>query len=342
MKTACFDFELPEEAIALRPAEPRDSARLLEVGATMAHHVFRDLPRLLRPGDALVLNDTRVVPTRLAGRRGEARVEVTLHKELGPGDWRAFARPARRLRPGDTVAFGPGFAAEVVDKTPEGEVRLRFADAAGFAEVLQRHGRMPLPPYIRRPVDAGDAASYQTVYAAADGAVAAPTAGLHFTHELFRRLDEAGIRRIMLTLHVGAGTFLPVKTENAEDHRMHAEYGSLSEDAAGAINATRDTGGRVVAVGSTALRTIETAAGEDGRVRPFRGETELFILPGYRFKAVDVLITNFHLPRSTLFMLAAAFAGLERMKAAYACALAEGYRFYSYGDATLLHRAERT
>jgi S-adenosylmethionine:tRNA ribosyltransferase-isomerase len=342
MKTACFDFDLPAEAIALRPAEPRDSARLLEVGARLTDHVFSDLPRLLRRGDVLVLNDTRVLPTRLSGRRGQASIEVTLHKEEAAGDWWAFARPARRLRPGDTIEFAPGFAAEVVTKEENGEVRLRFGGARGLAEALRRHGRMPLPPYIRRPIDEADAASYQTVYAAIEGAVAAPTAGLHFTHELFRRLDEGGIRRVMLTLHVGAGTFLPVKAEHIANHRMHAEHGTVSPSAAEAINATRAAGGRIVAVGSTAIRLIETAADDSGRVRPFDGDTDLFITPGYRFKAVDLLITNFHLPKSTLFVLVAAFAGLERMKAAYAYARGHGYRFYSYGDATLLHRADRT
>jgi S-adenosylmethionine:tRNA ribosyltransferase-isomerase len=341
MKTAEFDFDLPDAAIALRPAEPRDSARLLEVGDVVADHVFRDLPKLLRRGDALVLNDTRVVLSRLAGRRGEAKIEVTLHKELAPGEWRAFARPGRKLHPGDTVRFATDFAAEVIEKSPEGDVVLRFADAAAFDDLLRRHGAPPLPPYIRRAADTTDTASYQTVYARADGAVAAPTAGLHFTDELFCRLDEAGVRRIMLTLHVGAGTFLPVKAENAEDHRMHGERALLTEEAAAALNTVRAAGGRIVAVGSTALRTLETAADDRGAVRPFRGETDLFIVPGYRFKAVDLLITNFHLPRSTLFMLVAAFAGLERMKAAYAHARDHGYRFYSYGDASLLHQADR-
>jgi S-adenosylmethionine:tRNA ribosyltransferase-isomerase len=342
MKTACFDFDLPSESIALRPAEPRDSARLLEVGAGLTDRVFRDLPRVLRAGDALVLNDTRVVPARLMGRRGQAGVEVTLLREEAPGDWQGLARPGRRLRAGDTIEFAAGFAAEVIARSETGEVRLRFGAAEGLAEALRRHGRVPLPPYIRRPPDEADAASYQTVYAAIDGAVAAPTAGLHFTHELFRRLDEAGIRRVMLTLHVGAGTFLPIKAADIADHRMHAERGAIAPEAAQAINAARAASGRIVAVGSTALRLVETAADDAGRVRAFRGATDLFIAPGYRFKAVDLLITNFHLPRSTLFVLVAAFAGLERMKAAYAHARDRGYRFYSYGDATLLHRADRS
>ncbi len=342
MNVEDFDFELPRGRIAQRPATPRDSARLLEVEADGLHdRRFRDLARLLRPGDIMVVNDTRVIPARLSGRRGAAAVEVTLHKPEGAGRWRAFARPARKLRVGDRIAFAGDFAAEVLEKGEGGEAVLAF-DRAGpdLMAALGRHGRMPLPPYIKRAEghDASDASDYQTVYAKRDGAVAAPTAGLHFTPRVLAELAERGVRQVSLTLHVGAGTFLPVKAARIEDHVMHAESGLVDEDAAEAINAARKAGGRVVAVGTTSLRLLEAASEPDGTVRPFAGDTDLFILPGYRFKAVDLLLTNFHLPRSTLFMLVAAFAGLARMKAAYAHAIAHDYRFYSYGDCCLLHR----
>ncbi len=343
MKVDAFDFHLPREMIAARPAVPRDAARLLEVRTDgFGDWRFGDLPRLLRPGDLLVFNDTRVIPARLRGRRGAAAVEVTLHKRVDDGCWQAFARPARKLRVGDRVDFGDGFAAEVAGRGEGGEVRLRFdLEADGLREALARHGAAPLPPYIPRPEgpDARDARDYQTVYARRDGAVAAPTAGLHFTTELLAALGERGVRSAFVTLHVGAGTFLPVKVADTRDHRMHAEAGRIDAAAAEAVNATRAAGGRVVAVGTTSLRLLETAADDDGHVAPFAGETALFIVPGYRFTAVDVLLTNFHLPRSTLFMLVCAFAGLERMRAAYAHAMEAGYRFYSYGDGSLLEHA---
>ena len=338
MRTDDFDFELPRALIADRPAVPRDAARLLVVGRTLEDRRVRDLPGYLRAGDALVVNDTRVIPARLAGRRGTASVEVTLHQATGAGEWRAFARPARKLRAGDTIAFGDGFAAEVAAAHGEGEVTLRFASDAALAEGLRRFGAVPLPPYIRRPegADRRDAADYQTIYARADGAVAAPTAGLHFTEDLLAAVRAAGVRLVTVTLHVGAGTFLPVKAENVADHRMHAENGIVTAEAAEALNDVRRAGGRWVAVGTTALRLLETATGEDRAIAPFAGATRLFIVPGYRFKAVDVLMTNFHLPRSTLVMLVAAFAGHARIRRAYDHAIAAGYRFYSYGDATLL------
>ena len=342
LRTDAFDFELPQELIAQRPASPRDSARLLEVGATMEDRSIRDLQDLLRPGDVMVINDTRVIPARLDGRRGEAKVEVTLHKPEGDGLWRAFARPAKRLRVGDRVVFGPDFEAEVTGKPENGDIVLKFPESLDLPAALRRHGRMPLPPYIRRPDGAvpADAADYQTVYAEKDGAVAAPTAGLHFTPDLLAAIADRGVDTVRATLHVGAGTFLPVRSEFARDHKMHSEFGVIGAEAAARINATRDGGGRIVAVGTTALRLLESAADETGHVHAFEGDTDLFITPGYRFKAVDLLLTNFHLPRSTLFMLVAAFAGLDRMKRAYAHAITERYRFFSYGDATLLYRGD--
>ncbi|SMF60651.1 S-adenosylmethionine:tRNA ribosyltransferase-isomerase [Tistlia consotensis] len=344
-----FDFELPQSLIAQQPVEPRDSARLLQVGRDgLADRRVRDLPELLRAGDLLVVNDTRVLPARLTGKRGEAGVEVTLHKAEGPARWRAFARPAKRLKPGDRIVFASdaegAFAAEVAEKHEGGELALVFERSGpALIEALERHGAMPLPPYIKRPsgAEAADRRAYQTVFAQRSGAVAAPTAGLHFTEPLLEALAARGIERTTLTLHVGAGTFLPVKHERVEEHRMHAEWASLSAETAAAVARTRARGGRVVAVGTTALRTLESAARPGagaGLVEPFEGETSLFILPGYRFKAVDLLMTNFHLPRSTLFMLVAAFSGLETMRTAYAHAIAEGYRFFSYGDACLLER----
>ncbi len=345
MRLSDFDFALPRELIADRPARPRDASRLLVVpaaGGAIEDRAIRDLPALLRPGDLLVLNDTRVIPARLAGRRGDAAIEVTLHKAEGAGRWRAFARPAKRLKAGQRLAFARGFAALVLEKREGGEIVLDFGlgDAA-LAALLERHGAMPLPPYIRRPKggDARDRADYQTVYAAREGAVAAPTAGLHFTPALFAALDTRGIERAFVTLHVGAGTFLPVKTEDVTKHAMHAEWGEVSAETAAAIAETRNGGGRIVAVGTTSLRLLESAADDAGAVRAWAGETRLFIAPGYRIRTADVLLTNFHLPRSTLFMLVAAFAGLARMKAAYAHAIARRYRFFSYGDACLLERA---
>jgi S-adenosylmethionine:tRNA ribosyltransferase-isomerase len=345
MRVDDFDFDLPDELIAQRPAVPRDAARLLDLTARPPRdRTVSDLPRLLRPGDLLVFNDTRVIPARLSGRRGTAKVEVTLHREVAADAWRAFARPARKLKPGDRVAFGDDeapFAATVAEKGLEGEVTLRFdRGGADLKAALERHGAMPLPPYIKRagPADARDRTDYQTLFAAHDGAVAAPTAGLHFTPGLVAALDARGVRRTTVTLHVGAGTFLPVKAERVEDHRMHPERGEVTVGAAAAVAAARAAGGRVVAVGTTSLRLLETAAGDDGTVHPFAGETALFIYPGFRFRVADLLLTNFHLPRSTLFMLVCAFAGTAAMKAAYAHAVAAGYRFFSYGDCCLLGR----
>jgi S-adenosylmethionine:tRNA ribosyltransferase-isomerase len=347
MKVAEFDFPLPAGAIAQRPAAPRDSARLLEVGATLNDHVVSALPRLVRPGDLMVFNDTKVIPARLYGRRNAVPIEITLIKEMAPGRWRALARRARRLKPGHRIDIAQGFFATLEAKNADGSVDLAFDRAgADLAEALERHGSPPLPPYIKRPdtkhnaPDPRDRADYQTVFAARPGAVAAPTAGLHFTKHLLARLDTCGVRRTTLTLHVGGGTFSPVKAEKVEDHVMHAEWGEIGMEAAEAIRSARTGGGRVIAVGTTALRLIETAAAEDGGVQPFAGDTDIFITPGFRFRAVDMLITNFHLPCSTLFMLVCAFAGTDRMKRAYAHALASGYRFYSYGDCCLLHRSE--
>ncbi|MEZ5809927.1 MAG: tRNA preQ1(34) S-adenosylmethionine ribosyltransferase-isomerase QueA [Rhizobiaceae bacterium] len=356
MRVDQFDFELPEDRIALRPAQPRDAARLLSVGADgrLDDRVVRDLPGLLRPGDALVFNDTRVIPARLSGlrRRGEAvaRIEATLHMRVGPERWKAFLKPAKRVEAGERIAFGATgetcFAgtldATVTARGDGGEAELAF-DLSGpmLDDALGELGHVPLPPYIasKRADDERDRADYQTIYAREDGAVAAPTAGLHFTPELMGRLDEAGVERHFVTLHVGAGTFLPVKAEDTDDHRMHAERGEVSEATATALNEARARGGRIVAVGTTSLRLLESAAREDGRIAAWTGATDIFITPGYRFRAVDVLMTNFHLPRSTLFMLVSAFSGLETMKDAYAHAIEQGYRFYSYGDACLLERA---
>lgn len=359
MRVDLFDFDLPEDRIALRPAIPRDTARLLvvdPVGApALNDRSVRDLPDLLRPGDALVFNDTKVIPARLTGLRvrdeAAARIELLLHRREGPDRWRAFARPAKKLAPGDRIRFGEAsesvacelarLDAEVEAKGEGGEVLIRFAFAGpALDEAVIRFGDMPLPPYIaaRRAPDDRDRTDYQTVYGQQAGAVAAPTAGLHFTDDLMRRLDERGIGRHFVTLHVGAGTFLPVKAEDTAEHRMHAEWGTIDEATADALNAVRRRGGRIIAVGTTSLRLLESA-GRDGAVAPFAGETDIFITPGFPFRAVDGLVTNFHLPRSTLFMLVSAFAGLETMRAAYAHAIAAGYRFYSYGDASLIVRA---
>ena len=342
MKTDLFDFDLPGELIAQHPVQPRDAARLLVVDEGHSDRSIRELPDLLRAGDILVFNDTRVIPARLFGRRDAVRIEVTLLSEETPGRWRALAKPAKRLKPGDTIAFAADFGCRVVAKDG-GQVTLEFElGGPALRAQLERHGAMPLPPYIRRPPggDARDRADYQTVFARHDGAIAAPTAGLHFTDRLLDALDRRGVLRTTMTLHVGAGTFLPVKTEDPRDHAIHSEWGQVDEPAVTRIEAARAAGGRVVAVGTTALRLLETAARETGRLQAFSGTTDLFVLPGYDFKAVDLLLTNFHLPRSTLFMLVSAFAGLEPMKAAYGHAIAAGYRFYSYGDACLLHRRE--
>ena len=338
-----FAYDLPSGRIADRPCEPRDGARLLVIPAEgdFADRRVLDLPELLRPGDLLVFNDTKVIPARLWGWRGAAQIEATLYREAEPGLWRAFVKGARRLHPGDAVEFAPGFSAEVAAKYPEGDVGLRFAlSGEAFRAALQRYGAMPLPPYLKRPRggDPADIARYQTIFARAEGAVAAPTAGLHFTQPLLDRLAARGVLWTTLTLHVGPGTFLPVKEADPRAHPMHAEWGVLSAETARRIAAARAQGGRLIAVGTTSLRLLETAAAEDGTVRPFAGETRLFILPGYRFRAIDMLLTNFHLPRSTLLMLVAALAGLDCIRAAYAHAIAAGYRFYSYGDASLIER----
>jgi len=342
MRVDLFDFDLPRACIAERPVTPRDAARLLCVGGdgTLTDRGVRDLPDLLDPGDLLVLNDTRVIPARLFGRIGAGKVELMLHRRVDGDTWEAFARPAKKLRPGVVVDLADdGFRAECLAKGEGGSVTLRFdRGGATLMAALEAHGHVPLPPYIKRPDDARDRADYQTVFARADGAVAAPTAGLHLTDGLLAALEARGVGRVTVTLHVGAGTFLPVKTDDTDDHVMHREDGIISVGAARAVNEARARGGRIVAVGTTALRILESAAGPDGTVQPFDGGTALFITPGYRFRAVDRLLTNFHLPRSTLFMLVSAFAGLETMRAAYAHAIVGGYRFYSYGDASLLDR----
>jgi S-adenosylmethionine:tRNA ribosyltransferase-isomerase len=355
MRVDAFDFDLPEERIALRPARPRESARLMVVppAGAFEDRLVQDLPGLLRPGDLLVLNDTKVIPARLCGvrLRGQTRVrvEANLHRRLDSHHWRAFMRPGKRLAVGDLVRFGTGedracFLAElnatIAAKHEDGEVTLAF-DLAGPAldEAIAERGSAPLPPYIlsKRTGDEADRVDYQTLYARVEGAVAAPTAGLHFTPALLSALAARDVETAFVTLHVGAGTFLPVKAEDSDQHRMHAEWRSIPAEAAAAVNRARKDKRRVIAVGTTALRTLESAVAEAG-VAAVAGDTDLFITPGYRFRAVDGLITNFHLPRSTLFMLVAAFAGLDRMRAAYAYAIAHGYRFYSYGDASLLWR----
>jgi S-adenosylmethionine:tRNA ribosyltransferase-isomerase len=339
MRVDLFDFELPQDRIALRPARPRDSARLLLVqGRDISDRQMLQLPELLRPGDVLVFNDTKVIPAQLEGRRGDASIGATLHKREGPREWQAFLRNAKRARIGDMIDFGAAVAASVLDKAGDGSALLHFGGDEPVELLLERVGRMPLPPYIasRRPADEADRSDYQTMFAREEGAVAAPTAALHFTPRLLEALDARGIGRETLTLHVGAGTFLPVKSEDTSGHQMHAEWGRIDEGTAERLNGVRTSGGRLIAVGTTSLRLLESAADEGGTIQPFEGDTAIFITPGYRFKAIDGLITNFHLPRSTLFMLVSALMGLDVMKAAYAHAIQAGYRFYSYGDASLL------
>ncbi len=339
MNVDLFDFTLPPERIALYPASPRDSARMLVLdGAATRDQRVSDLPAALRAGDLLVFNDTRVIPAQLEGVRGEARIGATLHKREGVRRWRAFIRNAKRLRDGDVIDFGAGVSATARDRAEDGSFALDFAGDEPVELLLERAGTMPLPPYIaqKRGVTAQDAADYQTMFANEPGAVAAPTAALHFTPGLLESLAAAGIEHATLTLHVGAGTFLPVKAEDTVDHKMHAEWGRIDAATADRLNAVKARGGRVIAVGTTSLRLIESAAGEDGVIRPFEGDTAIFITPGYRFRGIDGLMTNFHLPRSTLFMLVSALMGLDRMQAAYAHAIAHDYRFYSYGDASLL------
>jgi S-adenosylmethionine:tRNA ribosyltransferase-isomerase len=367
MRTDLFDFDLPDHLIALRPAEPRDAARMLVVRPpyrvqgqgwvsppVLEDRIVRDLPALLAPGDALVVNDTKVIPAALEGTRERdgaiAHVSFNLIKRVDESRWRAFARPAKRLAVGDRVVFqaegrvclAGSLSAVVTEKGEAGEVELAFSLHSAFLdEAIATLGDMPLPPYIalKRAPDETDRTSYQTMFAAREGAVAAPTAALHFTPGLMDVLKARGVDRHTVTLHVGAGTFLPVKAEDTDAHKMHTEWGEISPETAEAINAVRARGGRIVAVGTTALRLLESAADSHGRIQPFRGETSIFITPGYRFRAVDALITNFHLPRSTLFMLVSAFAGLDTMRTAYSHAIRAGYRFYSYGDASLLFRA---
>jgi S-adenosylmethionine:tRNA ribosyltransferase-isomerase len=347
MQLSDFDFELPQDRIALRPAEPRDSARLLVVrpGQGLEDQRVRDLPALLRAGDILVVNETRVIPARLKGRRSregsDIAVEATLHQRISGASWRAFMRPGKKIRAGDRLLFA-GLGAAVAEKGRDGEFTLEF-DCSGpeLDAAIDRVGEMPLPPYIasKRNQDERDRTDYQTVFARREGSVAAPTAGLHFTPELLARLQDAGVGMARVTLHVGAGTFLPVKTEDLAQHRMHAEWGEITPETADQINAARAAGGRVICVGTTSLRLLESAAGPDGVLQAWTGETDIFITPGRPFRIADGLMTNFHLPKSTLFMLVSALSGLEVMKAAYAHAIAEGYRFYSYGDSSLLWRA---
>src|SRR4051812_23269308 len=354
MRTDFFDFDLPAERIALRPASPRDSAKMLVVDrGTLRDQIITDLPQWLKPGDQLVVNDTKVISAQLKGRRigreTEPKIEATLIKRLDGSRWCALVKPAKKLAPGDVVRFGNEgkvcllghLDAEVEAKGEEGEITLSFSfHGPALDQAIADLGTPPLPPYIasKRTPDDRDAADYQTMFAVNEGAVAAPTAGLHFTRELEAALRGRSVDLHRLTLHVGAGTFLPVKVEEISEHRMHAEWGSISADTASALNAARAKGGRIIAVGTTSLRLLESAATEDGIIQPFENETSIFITPGYRFRAVDILMTNFHLPRSTLFMLVSAFSGLDAMKQAYAHAIASGYRFYSYGDACLLFR----
>ncbi len=338
MRVADFDFDLPPDRIALRPAVPRDTARLLVVRpGGLADRVMTDLPERLRAGDVLVFNDTRVIPAQLHGRKGDARVRVTLHRRVDHRVWWSFVKNAKRLKPGDRIDFGAGLTGVVEARDEHGAVRWRFDSALPFEAALAAAGQMPLPPYIssKRAVDAQDLSDYQTVYAAAPGAVAAPTAGLHFTPDLLAALDAAGVQREMVTLHVGAGTFVPVKADDTDDHAMHAEWGVVDAATAARLAAAKAEGRRVVAVGTTSARLLESAWTPDG-IQPWRGETSIFITPGFRFAVVDGLLTNFHLPKSTLFMLVSALMGLDTMRAAYAHAVAAGYRFYSYGDASLL------
>ena len=340
MKVDLFDFELPVERIALRPARPRDAARMLIVreSGPFEDRGVRDLPQMLRAGDVLVFNDTRVIPAQLEGRRGEAKIGVTLHKRIDLRRWQAFVRNAKRLRPGDVAEFGGGVTAVAEERLADGSFVLFFEGEEPVEVLLERAGRMPLPPYIagKRDTDEQDRLDYQTMFAAEDGAVAAPTAALHFTPELIAALDAAGIGRETLTLHVGAGTFLPVKADDTADHAMHSEWGRVERDVADRLNAARKAGGRLIAVGTTSLRLLESATGDDGMIGEFSGDTDIFITPGYQFRAVDGLMTNFHLPKSTLVMLVSALMGRERMLSAYRYAIENEYRFYSYGDSSLL------
>lgn len=340
MKVEDFNFDLPPERIADRPAVPRETAKLLCVEDKITDYKVSDLPNLLKGGDLLVFNDTKVIPARLRGMRRGAKVEVTLHKNVTADSWHAFAKPAKKLKPSDIITFADDFTALVTEKRGGGEVALSFsASGPELMEKLMEYGEIPLPPYISslRTVDDQDLEDYQTIFAKDEGAVAAPTAGLHFTDDLMSKFASNGIDTVMLTLHVGAGTFLPVKVDDTSDHKMHSEVGIISREAAVKINKCRTAGGRIVSVGTTSLRLLESACNDEGQVQPFNSETDIFITPGYRFKVVDLLITNFHLPKSTLFMLVSAFSGLEKMRDAYQHAVEGEYRFYSYGDCSLLY-----
>ena len=344
MRVELFDFHLPPDRIALRPARPRDSARLLLVeGERISDRHVLDLPGLLKPGDVLLFNDTKVIPAQLEGRRGEARIGVTLHKREGPRSWWAFVRNAKRLKIGDRIEFEGRVSASAIERAEDGSVLVQFHGGEPVELLIERAGRMPLPPYIasKRAADESDRDDYQTMFAREEGAVAAPTAALHFTDRLMAALDGRGVLRETLTLHVGAGTFLPVKSDDTAGHKMHSEWGRIDETTAARLNRARAAGGRLIAVGTTSLRLVESAADESGAIQPFEGDTAIFITPGYRFKAVDGLMTNFHLPRSTLFMLVSALMGLDVMKRAYAHAIENGYRFYSYGDSSLLLPGEK-
>lgn len=345
MRVDLFDFKLPQERIALRPARPRHSARMLlasgcDTAGALHDHIVQDLPKLLRKGDVLVFNDTRVIPAQLEGRRagGEAKIGATLHKRIDLRRWQAFIRNAKRLKEGDTIIFGGGVEAVAEERFDDGSFILNFTGEEAVEILLERAGRMPLPPYIasKRGTDAQDKSDYQTMFADKDGAVAAPTAALHFTPELIAALDAEGVKRETLTLHVGAGTFLPVKADDTVDHQMHAEWGQITPELADRLNNVRAKGGRLISVGTTVLRLLESAVNDDGMIEPFEGDTSIFITPGYKFKAIDGLMTNFHLPKSTLFMLVSALMGMERMQNVYAHAIEDEYRFYSYGDSSLL------
>ncbi|MEP6173248.1 MAG: tRNA preQ1(34) S-adenosylmethionine ribosyltransferase-isomerase QueA [Parasphingorhabdus sp.] len=339
MRVDLFDFALPQDCIALRPSVPRDSAKLLKVdGDAISDHIVSELPQLLGPQDILVFNDTKVIPAQLQGTRGEAKIGATLHKRVDLRRWQAFIRNAKRLRVGEIVDFGMDVSAEAEAKLDDGSFILRFLGDEPVELLLERAGTMPLPPYIasKRAIDARDADDYQTMFAREKGALAAPTAALHFTDGLLTGLAESGVGSETLTLHVGAGTFLPVKVDETDNHQMHSEWGRIDAATADRLNAARKAGGRVIAVGTTSLRLLESATGEDGIIQPFEGDTDIFITPGYKFRAIDGLMTNFHLPKSTLFMLVSALMGLDMMQEAYAHAIAHDYRFYSYGDSSLL------
>ena len=345
MKVDLFDFELPKELIAIRPAPSRDGARLLVVkGNNISDKVVTQLSDYISPGDLMIFNDTRVIPARLKGKRRDAKMELTLHMNMNAGIWKAFAKPAKKLKQDDVINFYGGLEAVVLEKGDAGEVTIQFNhQGTELRHALNEAGVMPLPPYIasQRPVDARDDEDYQTIYSKHDGAVAAPTAGLHFTEDLQKTLDDKGIKSAYVTLHVGAGTFLPVKVDDTENHKMHSEWGEVNEDVAALINETHQNGHKIIAVGTTSLRLLESATGEDGVTHAYSDATDIFITPGYKFRAVDMLMTNFHLPKSTLFMLVSAFAGFANMKQAYGHAIDHGYRFYSYGDSSILFREDQ-